>query len=69
VLLPAGNVKNLMLRPDIVAACKAGNFHVYSISHIDEGIEILTGVTAGIRHAKTSMFPAMLISPNRLHRA
>ena len=57
VLLPAGNVKNLMLRPDIVAACKAGDFHIYSISHIDEGIEVLTGVAAGKRHAKTSVFP------------
>ncbi len=57
VLLPAGNVKNLMLRPDIVAACKAGDFHIYSISHIDEGIEILTGRTAGKRHTKTGRYP------------
>jgi predicted ATP-dependent protease len=49
VLVPEGNVKNLMLRPDIVAACKAGQFHIYSISHIDEGIEILTGTVAGKR--------------------
>ena len=46
-----------MLRPDIVAACKAGDFHIYSISHIDEGIEVLTGVAAGKRHAKTGVFP------------
>ena len=57
VLLPEGNVKNLMLRPDIVAACKAGKFHIYSISHIDEGIEILTGRTAGKRNAKTGLYP------------
>ncbi len=52
VLVPEGNVKNLMLRPDIVEACKAGNFHVYSISHIDEGIEILTGAVAGKRNKR-----------------
>ncbi len=57
VLLPEGNVKNLMLRPDVVAACKAGDFHIYSISHIDEGIEILTGRPAGKRNAKTGLFP------------
>ncbi len=64
VLLPKGNIKNLMLRPDIVDACKSGHFHIYSISHIDEGIEILTGRSAGKRHAKTGLFPEGTI--NRL---
>ena len=64
VLLPEGNIKNLMLRPDIVDACKSGNFHIYSISHIDQGIEILTGRTAGKRDARTSEFPDNTI--NRL---
>jgi lon-related putative ATP-dependent protease len=56
VLLPEGNVKNLMLRPNVVDACKAGQFHIYSISHIDQGIEILTGVTAGKR-GKNGQYP------------
>lgn len=56
VLLPEGNVKNLMLRPDVVDACKAGQFHVYSISHIDEGIEVLTGIPAGKR-GKNGLYP------------
>lgn len=56
VLLPEGNVKNLMLRPDVVDACKAGQFHIYSISHIDQGIEILTGTTAGKR-GKNGQYP------------
>jgi predicted ATP-dependent protease len=41
-----------MLRPDVVAAVKAGKFHVYSVSTIDEGIELLTGVPAGVADAK-----------------
>lgn len=47
VLIPAANVKHLMLREDIVAACAAGQFSVIPIESIDQGIEILTGVPAG----------------------
>ncbi len=49
VLIPASNVQHLMLRPDVVEAVKASRFHVYSVNHIDEGIEILTGRSAGKR--------------------
>lgn len=47
VLIPQTNVVNLMLRQDIVEACKSGMFHIYPVSTIDEGIEILTGLPAG----------------------
>ena len=47
VLIPAANVKHLMLREDVVAACAAGRFHVIPVETIDQGIEILTGVPAG----------------------
>ena len=47
VLIPKSNVKNLMLRHDIVEASENGLFHVYPIETIDEGIEILTGIPAG----------------------
>ena len=47
VLIPQSNVKNLMLRQYVVDAVSAGKFHIYAVSHIDEGIEILTGVEAG----------------------
>lgn len=47
VLIPSSNVKHLMLREDVVAACKEGKFHVYPISTIDQGIELLTGIEAG----------------------
>ncbi len=49
VLIPASNVKHLMLRSDVVEAVAAGEFHVYPVSHVDEGIELLTGIPAGER--------------------
>ena len=47
VLIPASNVKHLMLRRDVVAAAERGRFHIYPVEMIDQGIELLTGVTAG----------------------
>ena len=47
VMIPESNVKDLMLRKDVVEAIKAGKFYVYSVKTIDEGIEILTGMPAG----------------------
>ncbi|HEV2386087.1 MAG TPA: ATP-binding protein [Candidatus Acidoferrales bacterium] len=49
VLVPAANVKNLMLRKDVVEAVSAGRFHVYAVETIDQGIALLTGVPAGER--------------------
>jgi len=49
VLIPASNVKNLMLREDVVEAVQAGQFHIYPVQTVDEGMELLTGVSAGIR--------------------
>ena len=47
VLIPAANVKNLMVRNDVVEAIEAGKFNIYPIESIDQGIELLTGVPAG----------------------
>jgi len=49
VLIPASNVQHLMLRRDVVKAVEAGQFHIYPVETIDQGIEILTGVEAGDR--------------------
>jgi lon-related putative ATP-dependent protease len=49
VLIPRSNVQHLVLREDVVAAVKAGKFSVWAVGHIDEGIEILTGIKAGER--------------------
>jgi lon-related putative ATP-dependent protease len=56
VLIPHQNVQNLMLRAEIVDAVKEGKFHVYPVRTIDEGIEILTGVEAGLA-AEDGAFP------------
>jgi lon-related putative ATP-dependent protease len=47
VLIPQNNVRNLMLKREVIEAVKAGKFHVYPVKTIDEGIEILTGIPAG----------------------
>jgi lon-related putative ATP-dependent protease len=47
VLIPRSNVKSLMLKKNVVDAVKKGEFHIYQVSTVEEGIEILTGVAAG----------------------
>jgi len=47
VIIPHQNVKNLMLSDEVTEAIKANMFSIYAISHIDEGIEILSGLKAG----------------------
>lgn len=52
MLIPAANVKHLMLRRDVVAAAEAGQFHIYAVDHVDQATGLLTGVPAG--HADAS---------------
>ncbi len=61
VLVPKSNVQHLMLREDIVAAAAAGSFRLFGVGTIDEGIEILTGVQAGVRGADGT-YPAESIN-------
>jgi predicted ATP-dependent protease len=49
VIIPRTNLRNLMLSDEVVAAVRAGRFHVWAVQRIDEGIEILTGAPAGTR--------------------
>jgi len=49
VLIPASNVKNLMLEKDVVEAAEKGEFHIYPVETIDEAISLLTGNDAGMR--------------------
>ena len=49
VLIPESNVQNLMLKEEVVEAVKEDKFHIWSVKTADEGIEILTGVEAGVR--------------------
>jgi predicted ATP-dependent protease len=47
VIIPASNVKNLMLRRDVVAAATEGQFAVFPIDSVDQGLDLLTGIPAG----------------------
>ncbi|MBV8121557.1 MAG: AAA family ATPase [Alphaproteobacteria bacterium] len=47
VIIPASNVRHLMLRNDVVAAAAGGRFAVYPIDTVDQGLELLTGIPAG----------------------
>lgn len=47
VIIPIQNVKNLNLSDEIIKAVEDGKFHIYPISSIDEGIEVLTGMKSG----------------------
>ncbi len=49
VIIPQANVKELMLKDEIVEAIREGKFHVWAISRVEEGLEILTGKPAGER--------------------
>ncbi len=52
VLIPLANVRHLMLRGDVIEAVERGQFHVYPVAHVDECLEILTGIPAGERDEK-----------------
>jgi predicted ATP-dependent protease len=47
VMMPQSNVQHLMLKDEVVAAVKSGQFHIYPVASIAQGIEVLTGVKAG----------------------
>jgi predicted ATP-dependent protease len=57
VLIPAANIKHLMLRHDVVDAARSGRFHIYAVETIDQGIEILTGVSHGSRDSSGNYPP------------
>jgi lon-related putative ATP-dependent protease len=49
VMIPKSNAQDLMLKEEVVKAVAEGRFHIYTVSNIDEGIEVLTGIKAGGR--------------------
>ncbi|MFQ5578311.1 MAG: Lon protease family protein, partial [Anaerolineae bacterium] len=61
VVIPASNVKHLMLRREVVQAAAAGQFAIYAVETIDQGIEVLTGLPAGAPDA-AGRFPAESIN-------
>ncbi|HEX8963459.1 MAG TPA: S16 family serine protease, partial [Rhodocyclaceae bacterium] len=47
VIIPESNVKHLMLNDEVIAACAEGKFRIWPVDHVDDAIELLTGVPAG----------------------
>jgi lon-related putative ATP-dependent protease len=56
VMIPQRNVDDLMLRKEVVEAAREGLFHIFPVDTIEQGIEILTGIPAGVRNKK-GIFP------------
>ena len=56
IIIPASNVKHLMLKEEVLEAVKSGTFEIYAIESIDEGMEILTGKIGGQKD-KNGKFP------------
>lgn len=56
VLIPKSNVQHLMLRDEVVEACKEGRFAIYAVEHLDQAMELLTGRPAGER-GEDGLFP------------
>ncbi|MFO0735953.1 MAG: ATP-binding protein [Labilithrix sp.] len=57
VMLPRANLEHLVLREDVARAISDGQFNLYAVHRISEGVEILTGVPAGERDP-SGKFPA-----------
>lgn len=60
VIIPHDNVEHLMLSPRIVEAVEQGKFAVYAVRHVDEALELLTGLNAGRRRKDDSFTPGSL---------
>ena len=56
VIIPRTNVVNLMLKEEVVDAVASGQFHIFAIDTVDDGIELLTGIKAGVAD-KNGKFP------------
>ena len=55
-VIPRANVGDLMLREDVAAAAREGRFHVFAMDHVEQGLELLTGLVAG-RPDKGGRYP------------
>lgn len=68
VIIPRANAGDLMLRADVVAACRAGQFHVYAVETIHEALELFTGIPAG--QSTSGRYPAgsmLAVAVQRAH--
>lgn len=61
VMIPGRNLRNLMLRDEVVQAVKDGRFHIYAVDSVDQGMEVMCGVPMGVRR-KDGSYPARSVS-------
>ncbi|MFW6103414.1 MAG: Lon protease family protein, partial [Chloroflexota bacterium] len=61
VVIPRRNLHNLMLRDEVIDAVRSGTFHIYAVDDVDEGISIMTGMSAG-RMRKDGSYPARSVN-------
>ncbi len=69
VMMPESNVEDLMLREDILEAVTAGNFHIWPVAKVEQGLEILTGTAAGGTNGDGKFEPGTVLAmiDDRLH--
>jgi lon-related putative ATP-dependent protease len=54
VIIPKSNISHLMLKEEVLEACKNNKFYIYAVEHADEALELLTGVKAqGLNYKNT----------------
>jgi ATP-dependent Lon protease len=70
VMMPESNVEDLMLREDILEAVTAGKFHIWPVAKVEQGIELLTGKTAGRKNGdgKFDAGTVFALMDERLHQ-
>jgi predicted ATP-dependent protease len=61
-MMPASNVEDLMLREDILEAVAAGKFHIWPVAKVEQGIELLTGMTAGQKNGDGKFEPGTVLA-------
>jgi len=61
-MIPLSNVEDLMLRDDVLEAVAGGNFHIWPVSRVEQGIELLTGTKAGQRNENGEFEPGTVFA-------
>jgi len=62
VMMPESNVEDLMLREDVLEAVAAGKFHIWPIAKVEQGVELLTGTSAGQRNGEGKFDPGTVFA-------
>jgi predicted ATP-dependent protease len=62
VMIPESNVEDLMLREDVLDAVAAGQFHIWPVAKVEQGIDLLTGVAAGSKNGEGSFEPGTVLA-------